>query len=136
MTVQEMPDAMATNLAPLATLIDGLQICAFINGPATPPSIDMWPADPFQEGAGFGTKEIRCWWRVRARVATSDLEQASRLLYRMLDTTDPASVEAALAVGGLATIDDRHGNVSGLRTYSDDPARDMIGCEWTVGVWT
>jgi len=54
----------------------------------------------------------------------------------LLDPGDLASVEAALAVNQLATVDNTNGSVSGFRRYADDNGTDMIGCEWRVGVWT
>jgi hypothetical protein len=130
--VQEMADA----LAPLTTQIDGLQIYPGFNPNASPPSIDIYSPDPFQEGGGFGVASKRVWFTVRARVATTDWDGASQLLFKLLDPADAASVEAALAVNQLAVVDSINGSVSGFRKYTDDNGTDMIGCEWRVGAWT
>ena len=128
--------AIADALAPLTGQIDGLQIYPYFNVNPTPPSIDVYPGEPFQQGAGFGVGSKRVWFTVRARVGTADQEAASQLLLRLLDPEDPASVEAALAANDTATIDSTNGAVSGFRRYADDNSPDMIGCEWRVGAWT
>jgi hypothetical protein len=135
-SLNETVQAIAAALAPLTGEVDGLQVYPYFNGNPTPPSIDIYPPDPFQEGAGFGPGSKRVWFTVRARVATNDWEAASQLLLRLLDPNDPASVEAALAVDELATVDNTNGSVSGFRRYADDGQDQMIGCEWRVGVWT
>ena len=135
-SVTQTPQQLAAALAPLAAQIQGLQIYpGFLQNPS-PPVIDMYPAEPFQEGAGFGIREKYTHWTVRARVQTSDMDAANQTLLRFLDPADPASVEAALAVGQLAVVDGQQGQVSGFRKYADDNGTDMIGCEWRVGVWT
>ena len=135
-TVTQTPQQLAAALAPLATQIPGLQIYAgFLQNPS-PPCIDMYPGEPFQEGAGFGTRDKRTYWTVRARVQTTDMDAANQTLLRFLDPSDTASVEAALAVNQLATVDSNQGTVSGFRKYADDNGTDMVGCEWRVGVWT
>ena len=136
MTLDETVNAIADALQPLTGEVDGLQVYAYFNGNPTPPSIDVYPGEPFQQGAGYGIPSKRVWFTVRARVAMTDPQAASQLLLRLLDPADAASVEAALAVGQLATVDNVNGSVSGFRRYADDNGTDMIGCEWRVGVWT
>ena len=136
MTLDETVNAIADALQPLSGQITGLQVYAYFNGNPTPPSIDVYPGEPFQQGAGYGIPSKRVWFTVRARVAMTDPQAASQLLLRLLDPADAASVEAALAVGQLATVDNVNGSVSGFRRYADDNGTDMIGCEWRVGVWT
>ena len=136
MTLDETVNAIADALQPLSGQITGLQVYAYFNGNPTPPSIDVYPGEPFQQGAGYGIPSKRVWFTVRARVATTDQEAASQLLLRLLDPADLASVEAALAVNQLATVDNVNGSVSGFRRYADDNGTDMIGCEWRVGAWT
>ena len=63
----------------------------------TPPALDIYPGAPFQTGAGFGVGQSQVWFTIRARVSTADQESAMRLLLRMMDPNDPASVEAAIA---------------------------------------
>lgn len=126
--------AIAAALEPLTDEVDGLQIYPYWNGNPTAPSIDVFPSDPFQVGAGFGIGSSRAWFTVRARVSTVDQQAASELLLRLLDPNDPASVEAALAADDTATIDNQS-TVSGFRRYADDGADNLLGCEWRVGVF-
>jgi hypothetical protein len=127
-------EQMVAALAPLAIEIPELQVCGFWNPNPTPPSIDIYPGDPFQQGAGFGITEKEVFFTVRARVSTADDEAGQGALRRMMDPADPASVEAALADGDVAVIGN-DGSVSGYRQYSDgaDPGgATLLGCEWRV----
>jgi hypothetical protein len=130
-TLQEAVDAMTAALEPLTVEIPELQVYGYWNRNPTPPSIDIYPADPFQEGAGYGVGDKRVAWTVRARVSVADQEAGTRLLLRLLDTNDPASVEAALAAEDVAVIGN-DGAVSGFRTYSDVSDADLLGTEWRV----
>jgi hypothetical protein len=130
-TLQEAVDAMTAALQPLTVEIPELQIYGYPNRNPTPPSIDIYPGEPFQEGAGYGVGDKRVYWTVRARVSVADQEAGTRLLLRLLDTNDPASVEAALADQDVAVIGN-DGAVSGFRTYSDVGDTDLLGAEWRV----
>jgi hypothetical protein len=132
-TLDEALTEMVDALDPLTVEIPGLQITRYFNPVPTPPSIDIYPADPFQTGSGFGVGQKRVHWTVRARVSTADPAAASGLLLRLLDTQDPASVEAALADAGAEVGNDD--TVSGFRTFTDDPTSELLGCEWRVGVY-
>jgi len=126
---QELADALAT----LEQVIDGLQVHGFLNPNPTPPSIDVYPGDPFQTGAGFGVGSAQVFFTVRARVTTADSEAGQRLLLRLLDTHDPASVEAALE--DVATVVQE--GVTGFREYLEDTAENgrLLGCEWRVSLF-
>jgi hypothetical protein len=130
-TLAEAVDAMTTALQPLRTQIPELQIYGYFNRNPTPPSLDIYPGEPFQEGAGFGVGDKRVYWTVRARVSIADQEAGTLLLLRLLDTSDAASVEAALAAADTAVIGN-DGSVSGFRTYTDVGDTDMLGAEWRV----
>jgi hypothetical protein len=132
MTLADAVDAITEALEPLTLEVPGLQVCGFFNPNPTPPSIDVYPADPFQDGAGYGVTEKRVFWNVRARVATADGEAASRLLLRLLDPSDPASVEAALADGDPAAVVGSDGAVSGFLRFTDDTVGDLLACQWRV----
>jgi hypothetical protein len=129
-TLQEAIDAMTQALQPLKTEIPELQIYGYWLRNPTPPSLDIYPGEPFQDGAGFGAGDKRVFWTVRARVSVADPEAGTRLLLRLLDPNDPASVEVALATAGAAIGNDDA--VSGFRTYSDVGDTDMLGAEWRV----
>lgn len=130
-----LPDAvqeMVAALSPVADAIPGLQVYGYGTGSPTPPAIDIYPATPFQQGAGFGVGEKQVFWTVRARVNAADPQAAFELLLRLLDTEDEASVEAALADVAQVPND---GEVSGFTVFTDDRAGDIIGAIWRVAMF-
>ena len=128
MTLAEIMEEIALALEPLADEIPGLQIVPYLNPNPTPPSVDMYPADPFQTGAGYGVQSAQLFFTVRARVSPADTEAGQKLLFRMLDPADPASVEAALQ-DTLPIVPE---GVSGFREYLQDTNSNgrLVGCEW------
>jgi hypothetical protein len=127
--------ALVQALQPLKAQIPELQISDFYNSDPTPPSLDFYPGDPFQDGTAFGVGEQRVYWTVRARVSVADTQAGTYLLLRLLSTDDPASVEAALANANPPAVVDGEGGVSGFRRYSDDTTEALLGCEWRVGMF-
>jgi hypothetical protein len=75
----------------------------------TPPSIDVYPGDPFVDdaGAGFTDLDGSVYFTVRARVSTADSYAGQELLLAFMDSGGPLSVQAALAaddtLNGLAS---------------------------------
>jgi hypothetical protein len=126
-------EEIADSLRPIADEIPDLQVYAYWNDNPSPPALDVYPATPFQLGAGFGIGDVQVYLTVRARVVLGDPESAQQLLLRLLDPGDPASVEAALT--DVAVIpSDRE--VGGFRQYGDDSAEArMLGCDWTVSAF-
>jgi hypothetical protein len=123
----EQHDMIVQALEPLKAVIDGLQVYGWQNGNPTPPSLDVRPGDPFLLGAGMGL-DRQAFWNVRARISTAD-QDAQALLLRLLDTGDPASVEAALdAIDVGVGLD---GYVTGFRDDTDG----LLSCEWRVTVF-
>jgi len=76
-------------------LIENLQTTGFMNIDPTPPSVDVYPADPFQEpltmGAGYDFRLV-----VRARVSTADHEAGQKLLLAMMDSNATTSIVRAI----------------------------------------
>lgn len=119
-------------------LIDELQATGYMNIDPTPPSIDVYPADPSQEALTFGRQNNEFSFTVRARVTTADHEAGQKLLLSMMDPSSTTSVAraiksdqtlgnkvSALAVAGptgFGIFSDRHGEGS------------YLGCTWTVRV--
>jgi hypothetical protein len=132
-SLNELVNDIATALEPLTVEIPELQVYAYYNPLPTPPSIDVYPSEPFQEGAGFGVGQKRVWFTVRARVNVADPLAGSQLLLQLLDANDAASVEAALAA--IDVVVDDQSSVSGFRRYSDDQGDGLLGCEWRVGAF-
>lgn len=133
-TLDQAVNGIADALRPIEAEVPGLQVYPYYNGNPSPPSLDVYPGEPFQEPAGSGVGNKRAWFTVRARVGVADQEAASRLLLRFLDPNDPASVEAALAQDETAVIDNQ-GSVSGFRRYDDGADGTLLGCEWRIGLW-
>ncbi len=124
---------MVAALEPLAAVVPGLSVNGYPNPQASPPHLDIYPDNPFQEGAGMGVSEKLLHWIVRVRVNAADPKAAADLLYRFLDTSDPASVEAALAPVGVVVPAD--GSVDALVTFTDDNAGDLLGARWRVAMF-
>jgi hypothetical protein len=126
-------EAIAAALQPLAAEIDGLQVYAYLNSNPTPPSLDIYPGAPFQTGAGFGVGQSQVWFAIRARVSTADPEAGMKLLLRMMDPNDSASVEAAIADTAAVTPE----GVSEFREYLEDSSANgrLLGCEWRVSTF-
>jgi hypothetical protein len=89
----------------------------------------VYPGDPFQLGAGFGVGANLVFFTVRARVSKAD-QDGQKLLLRLLDPTDPASVEAAIMAADAGAIGNE-GSVSGFRDDTDG----LLSCEWRVEVF-
>lgn len=104
----------------------------------SPPTIDIYPGDPFRDtvGAGFGDMAGRLLVTVRARIDTPDNDAAQDWLVDMMDEEHDLSVAATL-------MDDQtlNGHVSsvhvtgftGQRFYDDlGHGGAFLGCEWLV----
>ena len=120
-----------------------MQIYPYWLASATPPSIDIYPGDPFQDGAGFGQGNNTVFFTIRARSATGDADAGQMELLRLLDANEPTSIENALTadqtLGGIVdSVAVVHDGVSGYREYVEDTAINgrRLGCEWRVQVMT
>lgn len=133
MTLAETMEAIASALQPLSAEVEGLQVYPFLNSNPTPPSLDIYPGAPFQSGAGYGVGQSQVWFTIRARVSTADQEAAMKLLLRMMDPNDAASVEAAIADTAAVVPE----GVSDFREYLEDSASNgrLLGCEWRVSTF-
>ena len=132
----EILDAIEAALTPIAAQVEDLSVYPFMNRNPTPPSIDIYPADPFQTGEGFSRDERATTFTIRARANVADLESGQRVLLQLLDTTGPASVENALLWDGFpyeCRLAD--GYPTGYRAYDDSPG-ELIGVEWRLEVLT
>lgn len=129
-SVRGKMEAIAAALGPVAAQVSGLQVYAFLNTNPTPPSLDVYPGDPFQTQAAQGVGNSQVYFTVRGRVSTSDTDSGQKLLLRLLDPNDPASVEAALKTVASVVPD----GVSGFREYVQESTTDgrLLGCEWRV----
>jgi hypothetical protein len=132
----EIVEGIAAALEPLTMGTPDLQVWPFLNINPTPPSLDVYPGDPFGNGINDGL----LYFTVRARVSTADAEAGQRLLLELLEPGE--GVEAALTsdqtLGGLVqTLSITPEGVSGIRQYlADTPTGgSLLGCEWRVQVY-
>jgi hypothetical protein len=131
LSLWEYAEAMAQAIQErLEIEIKGIQIVPYPLFKPVQPAIDIYPGSPFQEGAAFGSGDHLVHWVVRARVSTADQVSGFRLLLRLLDPNDPASVQRALEDAGYVVGSD--GSVSDFQVYTEQDGRQLIGCEWVV----
>jgi hypothetical protein len=137
-------DALAsqidTQLAGTADpLIEGLQVDGRFMFNPTPPAIDVYPADPFQEGLAFGAGNSQVFLTVRARVSTAEHEAGQDLLLSMMESTATTSV--AQAILSDKTLGSTVGSlfVTGPSSFGVFPdsggSGSLLGCTWTVGIY-
>ena len=133
-------DALASQItSELSSAIPYLQVDGRLIPSPTPPSIDVYPADPFQEQASFRPGDKTYFFTVRARVSTADSEGGQDLLLSMMDPDATTSVAKAIEsdrdLGGVV------GNLkvegpSGFGVFVDaNREGNLLGCTWTVTVY-
>lgn len=140
--MQALADQIDVQLGGAGTsdpLIENLQVVGELFPNATPPAIDVYPADPFQEGIAYGRGNNALRFTVRARVNTPDHEGAQLLLLSMMDPRAETSLALAVlsdkTLGGK--VDDLQ--VSGPSDYGIFDAIGIntgayLGCTWLVEV--
>ena len=144
MTIAEVMDAIADQLDGLTDDFPGLQVSGRMLWNPTPPAIDVYPAEPFQEPLTFGRDDWALNFTVRARVNTPDHEGAQELLLAMMDPNEATSVAKAITAAGTAspakTLDGAVENVvvdgpSDYGFFVDPGSTDaLLGCTWNVRV--
>jgi hypothetical protein len=118
-------------------LIEGLQVNPLLTWNATPPAIDIYPADPFQEGIAFGHGKNEITFVVRARVNTPDQDSSQELLLEMMDPEGERSVALAIladqTLGGKVETLGVEGP-SDFGVFQDPGQSATLGCTWKVVV--
>lgn len=117
---------------------DGVeQVVGRLNLDPTPLSIDIYPANPFNDDSseGFGDPSYGYRYTVRARTHSADPLSAQDLLLDLMD----ADEGLAVALEDDQTLNGRASSVkvegpSGLQPYRGKGESILIGCEWTVTV--
>lgn len=121
-------------------LIENLQVVPYMLVQPTPPSIDIYPASPFQVPMGYGTGNNEIRLTVRARVSTAANEEGQKLLLTMMDP------EAATSLTGAIMSDSTLGNIVDDVGVMDDSPTDYglffdvnrieawLGATWTVRI--
>lgn len=135
----EIMAALADQLRDELDGVAGLEVYDLLEWNPTPPAIDIYPADPFQEPVAFGASQNALYLNIRARVNTPDHEGAQETL---LDLMDPSSANSVtVAVESDTTLGGKVGDVSvteGPSNYGifTDPTGkgSFLGCVWTVTV--
>src|SRR5262245_37354027 len=134
---QEIVEGMAMALAPISGHIPDLQVYAGWLPTPSPPSLEIFPADPFQGPEGF-SKSKMLFWTVRARTSMVDSDSGQHILLELLEPDGPTSVEAALCWDGLGGLVDSvavaEGTPSGYREYTDGDTGRRLGCEGRIVV--
>src|SRR6188472_507073 len=103
-------DALASQIeTELGPLIENLQVEGLLVPSPTPPSIDIYPGDPFQELLTFGLSD-ELFFTVRARVHTADNEAGQKLLLSMMDPSAATSI--AQSIHGDRTLGGKVGQAT------------------------
>lgn len=139
MSLVALTEAIANQLQQLNSRIPELQVGSQMLFTPTPPAIDLYPADPFQEQADFGPLVRTALFTVRARVSTIDSDGGQTLLLGLLDPAAPESVTAALTAdptfAGACQTSMVEGP-SGYIQYTDPvgQSQNLLGAEWRLHV--
>jgi len=139
-TIAEVMDALAEQLqSELDPAVDLLQVTGRLTFNPTPPAIDIYPSDPFQEQLAFGGRQVEVFFDVRARVSTAEHEGGQDLLLSMMDPAATTSVAAAISsdrtLGG--TVQDAAAeSPSNFGAYVDPGpnSQALLGCVWRTRV--
>ena len=132
-------DALASQIATRLVAIEDLQVDGrFIPNP-TPPAIDVYPADPFQQPLAMGKGNNQFSLTVRARVGTADSEGGQDLLLSMMDPQAAPSVAQAImfsrTLGGVVGKVNVSAGPSAFGVFGDAGGQgSLLGCTWTVQV--
>jgi hypothetical protein len=137
-TSLEIQDALAAQLATELATIDGIQTRGRVVWNPTPPCVDIYPAEPYQEPFGMGVGNNTTYLTVRARVNTPDHEGAQDLLLQMMDMTGAYSVEQAIeadkTLGGVVGQVLVLSGPSEFGAFVDPGGSALLGCTWRVQV--
>ena len=139
--LDELAATMLAVVGPAVTETE-VQVVGRRNFNPTPPSIDIYPGDPFRETpgiAGFAETGGELLLTVRARVSTVDNIAGQDLLLRLMDDEDAISVASTLmedqTLNGLASsvfVEANTGYVQYVDAGQEGAA--YLGCEWRVRV--
>lgn len=139
-TLLQVQTALADQLRDvLLDAIPNLQVEPLLLWNPTPPAIDIYPADPFQEQTTFGNRNDIVYLSVRARVNTPDHEGAQEVLLSLMDPRADTSVQQALlsdrTLGGTVTDVTLFEGPSNYGIFPDPSGQGAyLGCTWTARV--
>lgn len=123
----------------LGAAIDELQVEPRLVWRPTPPTIDLYPASPYQNAIAFGAVENELRVIVRARMGTPDHDAAFDTLIELCDPVGDLSVARAVedddTLGGVVTQAVVTEGPSEFGAFPHpDGSGDLLGCTWTVVV--
>jgi len=140
-TVQAIMDALADQIeGQLASEVEGLQVDPGLLPNPTPPSIDIYPAETFVEGLGFGAGNYALFFTVRARLNTPDADGSQDVLLSMMDPTASSSLVQAVMSdptlsGTVENLTFEPAGPTGYGVFQDAAGQGQyLGCTWTVKV--
>lgn len=139
-TLLEIQGALADQIATeLDGVVDNLQVVDRLVWNPTPPCIDVYPSDPFQEQQTFGAGRNVIYLDVRARVNTPDHDGAQEVLLAMMDPNADTSVLQAIGadetLGGAVAQAFVSAGPSNYGIFPDPSGQGaFLGCTWTVRV--
>ncbi len=116
-----------------------VQVAPMLVWNPTPPCIDIYPSETFQEQESFGKGNTVIYLDVRARVNTPDHDGAQELLLSLMDPEGDTSVQQAiLSDDTLDNIVESVTTSAGPSNYGifPDPSGQgaFLGCTWTTRV--
>ncbi len=132
--------ALATQIAgALGGTFEGVQVAPMLVWNPTPPCIDIYPSDPFQEQESFGKGNTVIYLDVRGRVNTPDHDGAQELLLSLMDPNAATSVQQAIltddTLGGVVEACTVSAGPSNYGIFPDPSGQGaFLGCTWTVRV--
>lgn len=143
-TLPEIMDLLAGQIGDVLCgtanpVIPDLQVDGRMIPSPTPPTIDIYPGDPFQQSVGFGVGNKEFFFTVRARVSTAENAGGQDLLLSMMDPRNESSVEQAILADptlGTAAVVQTVEGPSSFGVFAD-PGMDsgnLLGCTWRVRV--
>lgn len=136
--MDEMADTLRTAFSAVTDV--AVQVEGRMNDNPTPPSIDIYPGDPFTgtEAAAFTDEAGEVIFTVRARVDTADNYAGQELLLAMMDITDGLSVATALqddqTLNGHASSVYVQGPSGYVQFIDAGQQGALLGCSWSVTV--
>lgn len=137
-TLLEVQTALADQIRDTLDNTD-IQVEPLLVWNPTPPAIDIYPADPFQEQERLGVGNDLIFLSVRARANTPDHDGAQELLLSLMDPKASTSVQQAILTDETLNSTVTQAVVfEGPTNYGifPDPSGQgaFLGCTWTVRV--
>lgn len=143
-TVAQIMDALATQIqttlsGTVSPVIENLQVDGRLVPSPTPPAIDIYPSDPFQDALTFGKGHNMFFITVRARVSTADNEGGQELLLSMMDPEASTSMLKAIlsskTLGGVVSNISIVDGPSAYGVFRDAGGQgSLLGCTWGTRV--